>query len=90
MHSDQELIKQLIEAIGGLTKPAIPIEFDLWDTNMVAAYLKRNEHVVRTRMACLPDFPKAIRPPSTRSVRGQPLYEAREVIAWAKRYKDKN
>jgi hypothetical protein len=90
MHSDHELIKQLIEALGGLTKPAIPVEIDLWDTATVAAYLKRSDAVVRERIACLPDFPKAIRPPSSRAERGRPLYEAKEVIAWAKKYKDKN
>jgi hypothetical protein len=90
MHSDNELVQQLLEKLTNLTKPAIPVDIDLWDTQMVAAYLKRSESVVRERIACLPDFPKAIRPPSTRSAKGQPLYEAREVIAWARRYKDKN
>lgn len=90
MHADNELIRQLVEQLARLSKPAIPVEIDLWDISMVAAYLKRSESVVRERIACLPDFPKAIRPPSTKSAKGQPLYEAREVIAWARQYKDKN
>lgn len=90
MHSDQELVRQLIEAIGNIAKPAIPVEIDLWDTKTVAAYLKRSEAVVRERIACLPDFPKAIRPPSIKTARGNPLYEAREVMAWARKYKEKN
>jgi hypothetical protein len=63
---------------------------DLWDIATIATYLKRSELVVREGMACLPDFPKAIRLPSTRSARGQALYRAKDVINWAARYQDKN
>jgi len=73
-----------------LTPTSLPIEIDLWDIATIATYLKRSESVVRERMACLPDFPKAIRLPSTRSIRGQALYRAREVIQWAAQYQDKN
>jgi hypothetical protein len=73
-----------------LTPTSLPIEIDLWDIATIATYLKRSESVVRERMACLPDFPKAIRLPSTRSARGQALYRAKEVIQWAARYQDKN
>lgn len=90
VHTDSELIKQLAEVLANVSRPAIPVDIDLWDIKMVAAYLKRSQPVVRERIACLPDFPKAIRPPSTKSVRGQPLYEAREVIAWARSKKDRN
>jgi hypothetical protein len=90
MHADNHLIEKLVEELAKISRPAIPVEIDLWDTRTVAAYLKRSEAVVRERIACLPDFPKAIRPPSTKAVRGQPLWEAKEVIAWARGYKDKN
>jgi hypothetical protein len=90
MHVENELVRQLVDQLAKLSRPAIPVEIDLWDLAMVAAYLKRSEAVVRERIACLADFPKAIRPPSTKSSRGHPLYEAREVIAWARKYKDKN
>ena len=90
MDDYDNLITRLAEELAERIRPQLPLEIALWDTHTIALYLKRNEPVVRTRIACLPDFPKAIRPPSTRSVRGQPLYEAREVIAWAKKYKDKN
>jgi hypothetical protein len=41
------------------------------DANFFAgAYLNRGESQVRQRMACLPDFPKAIRLLSTGTARG--------------------
>lgn len=84
------LISKLAEELAKHIRPQFPIEIALWDLETVAAYLRRSHAVVRSRIVCLPDFPKAIRPPSTRSERGFPLYEAKEVIAWAKKYKDKN
>ena len=90
MHSDSELITRLAAELARQMRPPIPIEIDLWDIATIAAYLKRSESVVRERMACLPDFPKAIRLPSTKTARGQALYRAREIIDWAARYQDKN
>jgi hypothetical protein len=90
IHNDRDLITQLAAELAKQLRPALPVEIDLWDIATIATYLKRSESVVRERMACLPDFPKAIRLPSPRSVRGQALYQAREVIQWAARYKDKN
>lgn len=90
MYNDSDLIARLATELAKQLKPALPIEIDLWDIATIATYLKRSESVVRERMACLPDFPKAIRLPSTRSARGQALYRAREVIKWAEQYQDKN
>ena len=90
MQNDSDLITRLAAELARQLRPALPIEIDLWDIATIARYLKRSESVVRERMACLPDFPKAIRLPSTRSVRGQALYRAKEIIQWACRYQDKN
>lgn len=87
--ADTDLISQLAAAFAKHIRPAIPLEIDLWDIATIAAYLKRSEAQVRERMACLPDFPKAIRLPSSTNSRGQALYPAIEVIAWAKKYRDK-
>lgn len=86
---DSSVLEQLVAALQQLNKPAIPIEVDLWDMAMIAAYLKRNVQVVRERMSCLPDFPKAIRLPTT-SGRAYPLYRAKEVIAWANSHQEKH
>lgn len=90
MYNDSDLIARLATKLAKQLKPALPIEIDLWDIATIAMFLKRSESVVRERIACLPDFPKAIRLPSTGSVRGQALYRAKEVIQWASRYQNKN
>jgi hypothetical protein len=86
---DTNVLEQLVAALQRLDKPAIPIAVDLWDMAMIAAYLKRNVQVVRERMSCLPDFPKAIRLPTTTG-RAYPLYKAKEIIAWASSHQEKH
>ncbi|MDN4036769.1 hypothetical protein [Massilia sp. YIM B02443] len=90
MYNDSDFIARMAAELAKQLRPSLPIEIDLWDIATIATYLKRSESVVRERMACLPDFPKAIRLPSTRSGRGHALYRAKEVIQWASRYQDKN
>jgi hypothetical protein len=90
MYNDSDLIARLAAELAKQLRPALPIEIDLWDIATIATYLKRSESVVRERMACLPDFPKAIRLPSTRSGRGQALYKAKDIINWTSKYQDRN
>lgn len=59
---------------------------DLWGFKEIGAYLKRSPEVVRERIATKPDFPKAIRIPTTGAGRAHALYKAREVIKWAESY----
>lgn len=87
--SEVDLIERLAEAVAARVKPSIPLAIDLWDIATIAQYLKREPQVVRERMACLPSFPKAIRLP-TKTGRAQPLYNAKEVIAWAQSYQEKH
>jgi hypothetical protein len=90
MYNDSDLIARLAAELVKQLRPAPTVEIDLWDIATIATYLKRSELVVRERIACLPDFPKAIRLPSTRTARGQALYRAKEIIQWANRYQDNN
>lgn len=87
---DIEFIERLADAVAHRIAPAVsvPVEDQLWDLGAVAAHLHRSPQIVRDTMACLPSFPKAIRLPS--KGRAQPLYNAGEVIDWAKRHQDKN
>ena len=85
--STEELLEKILEKLNA--PPPIPLSIDLWDIASIAAYLKRDPQVVRERMACLPDFPKAIRLP-TKTGRAQPLYKAAEVIAWTNRHQERN
>ena len=74
--------KALLAAIlQKLTERAIPLEVDLWDTEHIAAYLKRSHSTVRDKILPLPSFPKPIRI-QTANGTGHPLYKAREVIQW--------
>ena len=86
--SDTDLIERLAAAVAEHVKPEIPVEIALWDLPTVAAYFKRSSQMVRTTLACLPSFPKAIRLPS--AGKAQPLYKASEIIDWAQKYRDKN
>jgi hypothetical protein len=82
---DSDLIEAL-ERI--LARPAIPIDIALWSGEDVALYLRRDKRTVMEKLACLPDFPKAIKLPSTSGGKGWPLWVAKEVIAWAKSYQE--
>lgn len=87
--SESDLIERLADAVATRVKPVIPLSIDLWDIATIAQYLKREPQVVRERMACLSNFPKAIRLP-TKTGRAQPLYNAQEVIKWAQSYQEKH
>ncbi len=86
--TDGELLDKLATALAKHLRPSIPITVDLWDVATVAQYLKRDPSVVRERITCLPDFPKAIRLPAKQG-RAHPLYKAAEVIAWAETYRER-
>ncbi|OEZ85610.1 hypothetical protein JAB8_37920 [Janthinobacterium sp. HH106] len=87
--TDVDLIERLADAVAQRMAPSIPLAVDLWDIATIAAYLKREPGTVREQMACLPSFPKAIRLPTSKG-RAQPLYNAKEVIAWVQSYREKN
>lgn len=83
-------IEMLLDAINNLS-PRIPIAVDLWSVREIAAYLKRSEAVVRQRITALPGFPQAIRLPVAGGRRGgQPLWKAKEVIAWTEKHQENN
>ena len=80
-------LSDLIIAIqNALDKPAVPIDVALWSGDDVATYLRRDKRTVMEKLACLPDFPKAIKLPSASGGKGWPLWVAKEVIVWAKGY----
>lgn len=83
-----ELLEKLATALAKHFRHIIPVDVDLWDVAMVASFLKRDAAVVRERITCLPDFPKAIRLPAKQG-RAHPLYKASEVIQWAETYREK-
>lgn len=86
--SETELITKIAAAVAVQLRPTIPLDIDLWDVATIASYLKRDPSVVRERICCLPDFPKAIRLPAKSGGRGHPLYKAIEVIQWTQKYRE--
>ena len=81
-------LEMLLDAIKNLS-PRIPVTVDLWSVKEIASYLKRSEAVVRERITVLPGFPQAIRSPVAASKgRGQPLWKAKEVIAWTEKHQE--
>lgn len=75
--------KELLAAIlQKLSEKTYPVEVDLWDTEHIAAYLKRSYTTVRDKIIVRPDFPKPIKINPTQE-RSHPLFKAREVISWA-------
>ena len=86
--TQEDLIERfdaILEKLGG---PVLPLEATLWDSGEVARYFRRSLNVARESLMSQPSFPKAIRLPSRG--RAQPLYNAGEVVEWAKRYREKH
>lgn len=82
--TERELLAAILQK---LSEKTIPVEIDLWDTEHIAAYLKRSYSTVRDKIIVRPDFPRPIRLNPTRE-RSHPLYKAREVIQWAESLQD--
>ena len=97
--SETDLIERLAEAIEKRIKPTLPLDVQLWNLEMIGAYLHRLTRVVGERIVTLPGFPKAIRLPAARprkpggngegKGKGLPLWKASEVIAWTEGHRDK-
>lgn len=81
-HETEVLADKIIAGLATLHRPTLPVEIDLWDLLLVAAYFKRDRRSVSERIVCQPSLPKAIRLPSegkTGTMRA--LWRATEVIA---------
>lgn len=92
--SEADLIERLAVELGKRLKPSVPLSVALWTLDDIGAYLQRSPRVIGERIASLPDFPKPIRLPSAsssseKSGKSQPLWEASEVIEWARGHKEK-
>lgn len=85
---NREVLGQIMEAVAKHFGTRIPIEIDLWSGDEIAAYLKKERRTVMERIVCLPSFPRAIRLPTATGGSAQPLWQAKQVIAWALSYQD--
>lgn len=93
--SEMDLIERLADEVAKRVKPPLPLSVQLWTIDMIGAYLQRSPRVVGERIVSLPDFPKAIRLPAATAGnaggegKSNPLWEAADVIAWARTHKEK-
>ena len=83
--TESDLIEQLVERLG---QPIVPLEDQLWDTSDVARYFRRSPGYVLDTLSRQASFPRAIRLPS--NTKSRPLYNAGEVVCWAKRFREKH
>lgn len=90
MAEDTDLINRLAAAVAERIRPTIPFDYEMWDIATIAACMKLSEAQVRERLAPQPDFPKAVRLPTTSGGRGHARYRAKEVWAWMMKYQDKH
>ncbi len=60
----------------------------LWSLADIAAYLSRSKITIQQRVACKPDFPDAVRIPTSAGKLG-PLWYQDEVKAYVKRHQKK-
>jgi hypothetical protein len=88
--TDTDLINRLAAAVADRIRPQIPFEYEMWDIATIAACMKLSEAQVRERLAPQPDFPKAVRLPTTTGGRGHARYRAKDVWAWMMKYQDKH
>ena len=61
---------------------------DLWTVDDIAAYLKKNRRTVQNSVLKFSGFPLAVRVPSENGGKSNPLWVAKEVKAWALRFKE--
>lgn len=97
--SEVDIIERLVDAIEKRIRPALPLDVQLWNLEIIGAYLQRSPRVVGERIVTLPGFPKAIRLPAAsprkdedgepHKGKGLPLWKASEVIAWTEGHRDK-
>ncbi len=76
----EELLTSILEELR-MTKVAKR----LWSLDDIAAYLNRSKITVQQRVACKPDFPKAVRIPTSAGKLG-PLWYPDQVKAYVKRH----
>lgn len=81
----EDLMTTLVQAVREAAR--IPVEVDLWDTAVIALYMKRKPAFIREQILPCPTFPAPIRLPS--EGRAHALYRAKEVIEWANSHQER-
>jgi len=80
------LIDRLDALINVLARPKIPADRELWDSNQASSYLGMSARNFSGRIACKPDFPRAIR---LADIKGGMRWKAQEVMDWVENRREK-
>lgn len=88
--SEPDLIERIVDAITKKMTTPVPLSVQLWNAKIIGGYLQRSPAVVMERVVTLPGFPPPIRLPTrAENSKGQPLWKATEVIAWAESHRQR-
>ncbi|MEH6812930.1 MAG: hypothetical protein V7677_10420 [Motiliproteus sp.] len=79
------LVKQVALEIAK-TRPQLPLDVQLWDATQCAEFLHMARRYFTGTIAKQVSFPTPIRVP-TKDSRATPVWQATEVIAWARSWK---
>ena len=72
-------------------RTTFPIEIQAWNAQTCADFMSVSVNHFKTRIACLPGFPKPVRLPTKKEKGiGQPRWNAKEVINWFYSFKKSN
>lgn len=84
------IIKQLADELSARINPAVPVNVAFWSKKELCACLSVSEAMLN-KIILSPDFPVSYRFPSSTAggKKGYPRWAAKEVLAWAERYRGK-
>lgn len=87
---EKGIIKQLADELSARINPAIPVSAAFWSKKELCACLAVSESTLN-KIILSPDFPVSYRFPASTdgSKKGYPRWAAKEVLAWAEKYRGK-
>ncbi len=84
--TETAILEKLDDLIAVLKRPSVPADRVLWDSAQAGAYLGISSRHFAERIACKPDFPRAIR---LAEIKGGLRWKAEEVMEWAESRQEK-
>jgi predicted DNA-binding transcriptional regulator AlpA len=89
MNMDQVEIERIASALAARIAPVVPIDYQIWDAEMVAGYLSTSVSNFQQYVAPHPNFPRPIRIPNVKGQKMYPRWMAMEVIRYMDECKER-
>jgi len=89
MNIDQVEIERIASALAARIAPTVPIDYQIWDAEMVAGYLSTSTSNFLQYLAPHPKFPRPIKIPNTKGQKMQSRWKAMDIIVYADACKDR-